>query len=237
MIFNLSIDLNALIGICSAILIVVVSSIMVTCCLVNKKKNNKVMNASSYIKELKQLNEKYSFQVLSKVNEEETFDLNSKRAYDNFDFYKRTKLFIKENFTYYQDLLEKIDFNISFLAKYKKELSKIKITTDESIAKENKMSLKSFRKREAKLGTKLIKHPTTFYQLTIEWEYTSPAGRNHYSNSRVVSLGEIRKIVKGILLENEKVQNTRSKSCSNYRYPRENSGKIYTNDDIEDIED
>lgn len=115
-------------------------------------------------------------------------------------------------------------------------MSLIKITSDEFLAKENKMTLKSFRKREIKLGSKLIKHPQTTYSLKIKWEYTSPAGRNHYSNFRNCSFSDIKSVVQQLGVVKPKAYyskpQTRNMHTSSNTKPTE---RVYTNDDIEDI--
>lgn len=205
----------------------------------NKKKNNRVLLASAYIKEIKDINKKYNFQTLSRMSDTKTFYLNSKRAYDNFDFYKRRGEFVKENLSYYQQVIQKINYNISAFAEYKKELSQIKTTTDESVAKENKMSLKSFRKREIKLGSKLVKHPQMSYSLRIIWEYTSPAGRNHYSNHRDCSFSDIKSLVQQLTITaKQKSYYSDSQPRNTYTPSRpQPTERVYTNDDIEDVED
>lgn len=205
----------------------------------NKKKNKRVLLASPYIKEIKEVNKKYIFQTLPRSSETKTFYLNSKRAYDNFDFYKRRGEFAIENLSYYQQVIQKINYNVSIFAEYKNELSRIRTTFDKSLAKANKMSLKSFRIREIKLGNKLIKRPQMSYSLRIRWEYTSPAGRNHYSNCRECSFNDIKSLVQQFTntakpesyYSDSRPRNTYSPSRS-----RSNE-KIYTNDDIEDVGD
>lgn len=204
----------------------------------NKKKNNRVLSASPYIKEIKEINKRFAFQTLTRTSDSKTFYLNSKRAYDNFDFYKRRVEFIKENLSYYQQVIQKINSNVSLFSEYKKELSLVKTTSNESLAKENKMSLKSFRKREINLGNKLIKHPQMTYSLRIKWEYTSPAGRNHYSHYRDCSFNDIENIVQQLTVTRPKTYYSDPQPSNTYVPPRTKpTERVYTNDDIEDVED
>lgn len=205
----------------------------------NKKKDNRVLLASTYIKEIREVNKKYNFQKLSRISDTKIFYLNSKRAYDNFDFYKMRGEFVKEYLSYYQQVIQIINYNVSAFAEYKKELSQIKITTNESLAKANKMSLKSFRKREIKFGSKLIKHPQMSYSLRIRWEYTSPAGRNHYANYRDSSFSDIKNIVQQFTVTAKpKSYYSNPQSRNTYTPPKHQPAeRVYTNDDIEDIED
>ena len=205
----------------------------------NSIKNNRVLSASPYIKEINEINKRFSFQTLSKTSETKTFYLSSKRAFDNFDFYKKRSEFIKEKTFYYKQIIQIIDYNVSTFAEYKKELSRLKITNDESLAKANKMSLKSFRKREVKLGSKLVKYPQMSYSLRIKWEYTSPAGRNHYSRHRDSTFKEIKEVYQQFTITVKvKTHNSNTNSSNAYTHPKSQSfNRVYTNDDIEDAKD
>ena len=90
-----------------------------------------------------------------------------------------------------------------------------------------------------KLGSKELKHPTTGYSIKIRWEYTSPAGRNHYSSFKEFYYVDIRTVVNQYTLKNsvssypiEKTSNTNSRP----KHQQQPSQRIYTNDDIEDID-
>lgn len=240
MILSSSNSSNNLIGLYIFLVVsAIVIFLIVFFSVLNKKKNSRVLIASAYIKEIKEVNKKYNFQTLSKTSDTKTFYLNSKRAYDNFDFYKRRGELVKENLSYYQQVIQKINYNVSAFSEYKKELSQIKTTTDESLSKANKMSLKSFRKREIKLGSKLVNHPQMSYSLIIRWEYTSPAGRNHYSNYRDCSFSDIKSLVQQIMITAKpKSYYPDSQPRNTYTPPGpQKTERVYTNDDIEDVED
>jgi len=198
---------------------------------INKKFNKRVTDTSEYLKKINEINEQINFKTISSSSETKTFYLNSKRAFDNFDLYKRKTEFIKNNLCYYEQLIDDINFNVATLNEYNKQIKSIPLTNDETIAKENKMSLKSYNKREIKLGDKITKHPCTSYSLRIQWEYRSPAGRNYYYRYWDFSFDEVKSIVlqfrasiNSHFYDEQKLTNQQS------------SKKIYTNDDIEDID-
>ena len=200
----------------------------------NKKKNERVLSNSLYLKNIRELNNKYKFETLSRTSDCKTYYLNSKRSFDTFDYRRKRVEFVRSNMSYYQDLVRKIYFNESAYAEYKREISQVKLTKDESIAKENKLSLASFNKRETKLGNKMIKYPQMSYSLRIRWEYTSPAGRNHYYNYADCSISDI----KGMVAINPTVNNAMPYKPENpyINKRQQHSERIYTNDDIEDVE-
>ncbi len=204
----------------------------------NSSLNKKVNVTSSYIKKIREINESTSFKTISRSSETKTFYLNSKRAYDNFDLYKRKAEFIRDNLSYYEQLVSNINYNIETLNNYNKQIKDIPLTNDEAFAKSNKMSLKSYQKRETKLGAKLLKHPCTSYSLRIKWEYTSPAGRNHYYNYRDFGFSDIKSAVSQFRVTSSFTSRSQESRSNSYTQPRyqQPSPKVYTNDDIEDID-
>lgn len=203
----------------------------------NKKRNDKVKQLSTYLKEIENINNKYVFYTFSRSMDTKVYHLNSKRSFDNFDYYKREKEYIKENLSYYKKLIEQISFNSSLLIKYKEEISLVKATSDENLIKSSKMSAKSFRKREKKIGDKLIKHPLITYTLRIKWEYTSPAGRNHYSDFFEFLFSDIKSTVCQLATDNYTIKYGNYQSQQKRIQKQNESGKVYTNDDIEDVID
>ena len=204
----------------------------------NSSLNKKVSATSSYIKKIREINDSTSFKTISSNYETKTFYLNSKKAFDNFDLHKRIAEFIRDNLNHFEQLVADISFNIETLNSYNKQIKEIPLTSDEAFAKANKMSLKSYREREIKLGYKLAKHPRTSYSLRIKWEYTSPAGRNHYYDYRDFSFSDIKYIVSQFKTTSSFVSHSKENQSNSYTQPRykQSSQKIYTNDDIEDID-
>ena len=205
----------------------------------NSVRNKRVLSSSPYIKSIREINKKYGFQVLANTYETKTFHLNSKRAFDNFDYYKRRSEFFIDNLYHFQGIVEKIDFNISSYKQYREELVSIPLTNDAELAKMNKMSLKAFNSREKKLANKMIKIPQMNYSLRIQWEYTSPAGRNHYSFYRDNTYEDIKSIVR---CPPTRAKNDYIRPKPQPTFPAVTNRKpqaprrVYTNDDIDDIE-
>lgn len=214
--------------------------VIVACVLLFKLKKKRdliVIKTSPYIANIKEINSRYNFEKIYNSVESRTYHLKTKRQFDNFDYYKKVVEYVKSNLDYYQVLYYKIDFNLLLLPKYKEELAKIHTTGDESLAKANNMSLRTYVKREIKFGRKLIFNPTTTYRLRIYFEYTSPAGRNHYSHYSDANTQDIREIVEK--LSSTKKSRNRVTECQQKQRDYEiltAHEKIYTNDDIESVE-
>lgn len=161
----------------------------------NNKLNNLVKQNSEYVKAINTLNTKYKFNSVYSTSDTKTFHLNSKRQYDTFDYNKKGSAYIRENSGKYGQIIRSLESNREMLKKYKDEIKALKHTSDPAIAEKCKMKLNSFTKREIKIASKLIKNPQTNYSIIIRWEYTSPAGRNHYSNSCTFGYDSIKRLV------------------------------------------
>ena len=228
------IDLDLLLGLFSiGLLIIIILKIR------NHLLNKRVTATSPYLKKIKEINKATDFKPISRTHESKTYRLNSKRSYDNFNSHRGLDEFIRDDLRYYQRLVSDLEHNIETLKEYNKQIKAIPLTSDESITKSNRMSLKSYQKRELKLGSKELKHPTTGYTIKIRWEYTSPAGRNHYSSFKDFYYADIRTVVNQYTVKNsvssypiEKTSNTHSRP----KPQQQPSQRIYTNDDIEDID-
>ena len=203
--------------------------------ILNSVKNKRVMNNSPYIKDLKTINNRYTFKVIAKTSEKKTFHLNSKKAYTNFDMNKAKLSVIKDNYFYYRNLVNDIEFNIENYKKYKKEVESIYLCSDKNLAKENKMSLKSFNKRETKLAKPLYQYPPMTYTLRIAYEYTSPAGRNHYANHFDVPYPIIKAIVDQIPTGKTNKLEPKEKKSNNQPKTQENKQE-HVDYEIEEVE-
>ncbi len=162
---------------------------------VNSSKNKKVLESSPYIASILELNKRYSFKTIATPKETVSISLKSKKSFDSFNPEMRFGSLISERLAYFQSLIEDVDSNVADLAMYKMEFGTIPLTSDEALAKSSRMSLKSFQERELKLGERLLQKPAIDYSLKIKWHYTSPAGKNHYSNYRVYPYKKVKEAV------------------------------------------
>ena len=220
------------------IIFLVVTAIIITLVILisvhNKKLTNFVKENSDYIKEIDRLNKKYQFGTVSRTNDSHTFHLSSKRQFDTFDYFKKGQQYIISNVSYYAPIVKTIQINRTNQKKYQEELKTVKHTTDEEVALNGKMKLKNFVKRETKIGSKMIKNPIVNYTIDFIWEYTSPAGRNHYSRSCTFNFGSIESTIYNY--QQSKIAKTTTtttvppRSCTPPK-------KAYSLDDIEDCDD
>ena len=192
--------------------------------------------SSPYIKSIKELNKKYTFETIQKSNDSKSFILNSKRQFDTFDFNKKGKEYIKDNLGYFNKIIEKIKINKKRYSEYTEELARIRITTNKKLAKSYRMPLKSYNKREIKFGRQFFRHPQVTYSFRISWSYTSPGGRNSYRNYKSYSFDEIVSIVNQLSLSSNKA------NANSVQYSKNNEQKAniqqsnYSSDGIEEVE-
>lgn len=176
----------------------VIIALIIILCVTNARKNRLVEANSPYIKEVKLVNSKYKFDNLGNTKEKVVQHLKSKRQFDSFNYRKFFETYVKNHESKYSRIVASISKNIMLRDNYLNELRSIKNTSDSNIANECKMSLASFVKRENKIATKYIVHPVISFYLMLHWEYTSPAGRNHYSNKYQFNFDDIKRVINAI---------------------------------------
>ena len=189
-------DSSNLIGlyVCLGIFVAVLA-LIIAIAIINSLRNKRVLASSPYIASILELNKKYKFETILDPNEVASIPLNSKKSFDNFNVEKRFDSLISDRLPHFQSRLKEVEHNIEAYSLYKKELASIPLTSDEALAKKCHMPLKSFQERELRLGERFLMHPTTDYSLEMKWHYTSPAGRNYYSNSRSYSYRDVKSAV------------------------------------------
>jgi hypothetical protein len=204
----------------------------------NNLTNKKVMKISPYYNSIVKLNSETKFNDIAKPDFIKTFYLKSKRTFDVFDVSKNATNYMKENSSYFQDQICRVEQNQELKREYDRAISAIPHTSDVLVAKQAKISLKSFVKREERLAQKIILHPCVDYQLTIDYQYTSPAGRNHYERTAKYSLTEIKAVVGAKILDDKKPNNSGKKICQRaiFQAPITNKPEVSI-DDIEDMDE
>ena len=211
----------------------------------NNKVNKKVKENSPYVKDFIALNNRYKFKTIGAKSDTKTVYLNTKRQFDTFDYVKKGSAFIRENSSRYLSIVSSIDFNKSMLEKYNKEIKELKHTSDEQIATNCKLKLKNFIKRETNIVSKMIQKPQTNFSLIFKWEYTSPAGRNHYSRYCTFSYNDIKSVVEPLKpvytwsagYSENRPQNYSPKTETPRNPTPKAPNKVVTLDDIEDLDD
>ena len=157
------------------------------------KKQIRIVNETSKcLQALKELNQDYKF-ISIPATITEQFVLNSKREFDRFDPGNGMMSRIADNRDTYVNLVQQSYYNSDLYYRYQTALSKLPVFTKE---KTTKLRLKRYQKLERELYKRTVKNPVLSVQFCVDWEYTSPQGRNYYHEKRVFQRDEIEQILR-----------------------------------------
>lgn len=126
------------------------------------------------------LNQKYHFHELE-LDYTYDVELSSARSFKNFDY---SAWFLKQMRQEYDSFCGKIEqavANQSMLQDYECGLNELPARAVK----------RKWRRRETRCMAKAILRPVVEFIVTVNFSYTSPAGRNHYEDKHVFSMDEI----------------------------------------------
>lgn len=189
------------------------------------KKVNQVKNKSLLFNKLDDLNLQYTYQKI-KTNYNYSDFHSTKSKFDRDNPIKFAERHIYQNIDYYNSLIDSITFNKT---KYNEYLSNYNVLSDQiglSDMLDTTFSERTFLKIETKLYKKHKQvRPITNTDIKYQISYTSPKGRNHYENHKVVNAENIKRMLERINKDIEhkktrqyKIKEERSKMSSSLRY-------------------
>lgn len=150
-----------------------------------------VYSNSTKIHALKLLNKNTTFITLQKKYHKYHI-CNSKREFDNLDFYDFLLNLIITNEKFTREQIEYVLYNISEWQKYSVKTKNIPSTDASTITSKCSIPYKVFILFENVIYKCLIKkHPTTNFCIHIQVSYTSPQGRNHYQKQHTIPSNEV----------------------------------------------
>lgn len=186
-------------GICCAVAFFIGIVIYIVCKVVFKKKvkeHSKIYNA------LLALNKAYKFHPLQSLLKY-THACNTKRQFDTYNLEKAFTGIVANGLDYFKRLLAKVEENKQLLKKYKADCSKIleekRITKEET--RKFKVPFKSWIEIEEKLYTQNKLNPVTKFSVLVRATYTSPQGRNSYSQEWTYQQNDVAHEIKTIEYE------------------------------------
>ena len=182
----------------SLCLIVIIVAIIAAIIKVHKKHVTKNINANSIrLKALNEINQKFHFQSL--ISEYAySYTCKNKGQYDIFKPDSYLKIIISENPSI-PNAYERAEDNKLVYEHYGTELNKIPKT---------EYCKKLWIKTENTLFEAAALHPITSFSIKIFWQYSSPKGRNYYSDQHIYQFDEISKFINEVN-EEKKERNTR----------------------------
>lgn len=161
------------------VIIVTIVSLLTIFIFIPLKNKKLVMQNSTRIRELKEINAvtKYSTLVSDYY---ESYRSKSKNQFDKFDLYSYMIDCISERENFYNSIISCVEFNRNQYSKYKNIISKIDATVDDCI-KKLKIKKEIFLKYEEQIFNNLIQKPILDTTVHCCVYYSSPKGRNHYN--------------------------------------------------------
>ena len=180
------------------------------------KNENHVFSSSSILKKLLHINKNLKFHDLKTYFKYQDSHIN-KRKFDIDDPVEFARRHIYENIDGYKNLLTKFNENKNNYEMYIQEYHILGIELGKESEFQTKLKSKRYDKIERKLYKKnKIKKPIFDANFNYEITYTSPKGRNHYSDNGSIKLIEVENIFRNVL-ENIKFNNSREQIIKNER--------------------
>lgn len=130
---------------------------------IDKAKTDRVRKTSPYFRKILELNNKTSFKTISGSFTRVSNTLSTKRQFDNFNYIKKCDEYIADYLEQFIYIVDGIEYNKKAYKEYSEAFRALKHTDSVELAKQNKMSLASFVKRETKLATAAYIKPVMDY--------------------------------------------------------------------------
>lgn len=189
------------------------------------KNENYVFLASDMLKKLNELNKNFNFHQLRNYYLYRDNHI-TKRKFDNDDPIEFAKRHVYENMNDYRSLIIKFNDNKFDYSNYSEEYQNLEIEIGKASKVQSELKIKSFDRIEKRLYIRNKKlQPTIDARFNYEITYTSPKGRNHYSDSKGIRITELESIFKNIVnkirfnnTKEQLIKNERAKLTNGLRY-------------------
>ena len=172
--------------------------------LLNERWKTIVIKTSERLKDLQQINERYSFLV---CDTEITYPTRckSKREFDRFDYLSHLKEYLLNHQSEIEELLSKIRRNKAAYEKYMKEVQSCETHKMEEICRRYHISCERYIIVENRLSKKEVQAPALDIKLKVTASYISPQGRNHYYHGIIYGYWYITKYLPIVIQEYEQM--------------------------------
>jgi hypothetical protein len=168
-------------------------AILILFLLIDKYRYNQlVYKHSELLNQAIELNKHYTFNV--DFNKHYVYEerVEYKAKLDQFDFESYLMYTAENNKPFFEDLIQKIDFNTNLYKKYDSKYKAFVTRFNIDYTKKYLISLKRLLKIEAKIVEKNKLKPMLDSEIEIIVRYTSPRGRNSYSSKATYRYYEIK---------------------------------------------
>jgi hypothetical protein len=178
--------------------------------LINANRYNQlVYKHSKLLKQTIELNKDYTFN--SDFNKHYRYDerVEYKAKLDQFDFESYLMYKAENNKQFFEDLIQKLDFNLELYKKYDSKNKAFLTHFNINNTKKYFINLKRLLKVEAKIVEKNKLKPMVDTEIEIIVRYTSPRGRNSYSSKATYRYYELKTFYQE-MLDSVAMRSTRS---------------------------
>jgi len=165
--------------------------------IIKKKYINFVIKNSKALKDLDDLNKKYKFhQFNTHLVFEHKFD--NKGHYYKVEPIAYLSKIVRDNYSYYFELVKNIYQNKELEEIYNDEIKKIRIYIDIETCASNKMNYKQVHKYEAKLFNKKMLFTFSSISIEVKLSYSSPKGKANLSKKEKFNEINLKRIVDSV---------------------------------------
>lgn len=173
--------------ICLAVLVVILSVV----CYCYHRNKKIVLENSTKIKSLLELNSETSFDILQSVYSNH-FPCNSKRSFDRFSMDDYLIYLIERSPTFYHNIIQSVNRNINAYHAYMNRVRAIESSATEEFCKQIRIKYTTFIRYENRIFQKeILEKPQTDVEVYCKATYTSPAGRKYYSMDQSYSFSQL----------------------------------------------
>lgn len=164
-----------------------------------KKRRDAVAGFSTRYANLKLFVRSYPTSAMDSIAKRKTIRKNSLAQFREFDCVKEMKAIIRNDVSFFENMLYAYDCNCHIKRAYDKALVSFdRAKRDANYEKANaycKMSFAEYKALEDNMCLQLVGSVPMDFSFELVWSYTSPKGRNHYEHNRVFVAEEIRSLL------------------------------------------
>lgn len=171
---------------------------------ITRKYEDLVFRNSKRYKAIVYLNSTYDFHENLAEQYNLYWNVNSKAQFDRFNFRQNFKQEIACNYDHFLSLLNMADDNYKKYIRYKNDVAFLPDFTDDNAEFLKGMDHKKYSSFEHSICDRGLLTPITFFVFRCNLEYTSPAGRNSYSEYKVYDCDQIDELLAEISEDDKK---------------------------------
>lgn len=202
---------------------------------VEECKENYVKKYSKQLEEVKRLNNIYHYRRFSIKRIIDYTKLDSKRAFDTFDYKMAIKRAFFNKKAEIKNAIDQVTKEKAEIEEYYKKIKSIPPTCYENLPKDKHMTEAFFRTFEESLVSKEIQRLKTGLTVIVRWSYTSPQGRRSYEDHEMLDYHKAVELFDKIFGKQLEKENSTEEQQGEYREKfKEESDVQFDSNQIDD---